>query len=348
MVKITNRLGDVKIGKQGEVVYQRKYGQQIRRAVSPKRAIPSQGQIAHRQLYRDALTWRSQLSLANRRYLDDYCISNRVVDSYHIPLPWSRFALKLYLQAIRFKMLDFETGGEAGSYGKFEYFDVGGNTAGSCYQNFWQAQTFTPQVSHQLEKIIIYARKALNPTQDFTLEIRATDAQHKPTGAALVSKSLPPSSFTTSNQWIAFIFPTMINLDKDTEYAIVCHSLTDFNNRYEWRANNNGGYPRGQFWRSTTSGSSWDDMGGAVWDFYFQEWGYIPATYFKRATIHVKHPALLTIVHKRGELLVNGYDNLSSLDGEYLTGQVGVDVEGGDDIEATTLPGITASYHFPE
>ncbi|MBA7540641.1 hypothetical protein ES705_32940 [subsurface metagenome] len=105
MVKIVNSLGDVKIGRQGEVVYQRKYGEQIRRQVSPKRAIASEAQIAHRQLYRDALAWRSELSRPNRRYLEGYCIANWVVDGYHIPLPWSRFALKLYLEKVQFVII---------------------------------------------------------------------------------------------------------------------------------------------------------------------------------------------------------------------------------------------------
>ena len=70
MVKIINPLGEVKVGKQGEAVYQRKYGEQIRRTLSPKRAIVSEAQEKHRQLYRDALDWRKLLSPANRRYLE--------------------------------------------------------------------------------------------------------------------------------------------------------------------------------------------------------------------------------------------------------------------------------------
>ncbi|GAH58226.1 unnamed protein product, partial [marine sediment metagenome] len=102
MVKIQNVMGDVKIGKQGEVVYQRKYGEQIRSLAAPKRAIVSEAQIKHRQFYRDALAWRKQLSRQNKRYLEGYCIANGVIDSYGIPLAWSRFALRLHLQKIKF------------------------------------------------------------------------------------------------------------------------------------------------------------------------------------------------------------------------------------------------------
>ena len=105
MVKIRNVLGEVKKGVQGEAVYQGKYGQQIRRTRQPKRAIASEKQLEHRQLYREALAWRKALSLANRRYLDGYCIANWVVDDYQIPLPWSRFALKLYLEHVKFDII---------------------------------------------------------------------------------------------------------------------------------------------------------------------------------------------------------------------------------------------------
>lgn len=102
MVKIENYLGDVKIGRQGEVVYQRRYGEQMRRGVSPKSATPSKAQDEHRQFYRDALDWRKQLSRQNRIYLEGYCIANGIVDSFRLPLAWHRFALRLYLGKVRF------------------------------------------------------------------------------------------------------------------------------------------------------------------------------------------------------------------------------------------------------
>lgn len=102
MVKIINTLGDVKIGKQGEAIYQRKYGQQIRSVTSTMRATSSQSQLEHRQLYRDALNWRKALSRHSRIYLEGYCIFNGIIDKFGIPLAWSRFALKIYLERVRF------------------------------------------------------------------------------------------------------------------------------------------------------------------------------------------------------------------------------------------------------
>lgn len=60
--------------------------------------------------------------------------------------------------------------------------------------------------------------------------------------------------------------------------------------------------------------------------------------------IHVRHPALLTVIQKRDGRIVRRYDTLSSLDDRYLTTQVGLDVAPGDLIKATTLPGKEYSF----
>lgn len=98
MVKIINQLGDVKVGKQGNAVYQRHYGRQIRRTLKPKPVAPSKLQQRQRDRFREALLWRATLTLDARRYLEAYSISNRVVDVYGIPLTWDKFALKIALE----------------------------------------------------------------------------------------------------------------------------------------------------------------------------------------------------------------------------------------------------------
>ncbi|MBA7580219.1 hypothetical protein ES708_22110 [subsurface metagenome] len=57
--------------------------------------------------------------------------------------------------------------------------------------------------------------------------------------------------------------------------------------------------------------------------------------------LHVRHPALLSVIHMRGEKIIREYHDLSSLDDQYLTKQVGLDVAKGDAIEATTVAGIS-------
>jgi len=289
MVRIVNPLGDVKIGKQGQVVYQRKYGQQIRRMAQPKRAIASEAQIAHRQLYKAALDWRKQLSRANRRYLEGYCIANGVVDNYHIPLPWSRFALKLYLEKVGFVVITKPIAGAAGEKQLYEHYN-GASTASTYFlSDAWRAQGFTTDPEGEYYEILL---------GDGT------------------------------------------DLEASTKYAIVMRQTGLNSSNCAWlHFSNLNPYTDGSYCYSPDAGQSWT-INDPV-DFCFEEYGAGEPEAGQLGLIHVRHPALLTVIHRRGELISNGYGNLSSLDDEYLTKQVGLDVEVGDSIEATTLPGIT-------
>jgi len=344
MVKIVNQLGDVKVGRQGEAVYQRKYGEQIRRQVSPKRGIPSESQIAHRQLYRDALTWRSQLSLPNRRYLDGYCYANGIIDSYHIPLPWSRFALKLYLQAVKF-VGKLETTGVAGQAGEKKDYNTFISWAQSGFgQNWWFMQSFTPLEDYTTGKLVLrLGRSGLPGIID--IGIRATDGAGKPTGGDLASGQTNGDTLPTnpSNEDREIVL-SAYDLAKDVKYAIVGRALTaEFTYSIRaWQPSGSDTYPRGVKGQSSNSGVDWTLQTN---DFCFEVWSAtIPESKKTEGLLHVRHPALMTITHKRSGLSINGYDTLSSLDEEYLTGQVGLDVISGDTIKATTLPGIEYNY----
>jgi len=344
MVKIVNPLGDVKTGKQGEVVYQRKYGEQIRRQASPKRAIASEAQIAHRQLYRDALAWRKQLSLPNRRYLDGYCIANGIVDGYHIPLPWSRFALKVYLQVVKFIVIEKPILTYELVEGKMEAYD---NEAlldhqVSCWGNTWYAQTFIPLQTHKLTKVELFLKRYSTPGTA-TCSIKNTDGSGHPTGADLDSFVFDGNTLPTGFIWKEMDLEYS-ELTEGVKYAIVLRAPTGASNRYiHWRRDiGDAIYPRGNDEWSSNGGSSWtsitaDDLG-------FREYGEYETGEKKAGLLHVRHPALLKVLHKREGLNINGYDTLSSLDEEYLTGQVGLDVHVGDIIKATTLPGIEKAY----
>lgn len=344
MVKITNPLGNIKVGRQGEAVYQRKYGEQIRRTASPKRAIPSQRQIEHRQLYRAALDWRSQLSLPNRRYLDGYCIANGIVDSYHIPLPWSRFALKIYLQAVKFVSITKPIAGEVTEEQLYENYQYVLPGYSKIWGNARAAQTFTPLVTHKLTKVGLYlSHKAVVGLSH--IQLHPTDAQGHPTAEVLSAISFPATELPTGDP-SAFFYKDM------PEYEVLAGV------KYAWWLRQDGGganyymmagrhspgatYPRGNTEWSTDGGSSWTAYPDI--DYYFEEYGIAAGVAPEPGLLHVRHPALLKVVHKRGELTINGYDTLSSLDEEYLTKQVGLDVEVGDLIKATTLPGIDYAY----
>jgi len=344
MVKIVNPLGDVKIGRQGEVVYQRKYGEQIRRMVSPKRAIVSEAQLAHRQLYRDALDWRKQLSRPNRRYLDGYCIANGIVDGYHIPLPWSRFALKLYLQAIKFVPDLYLEAGEAIAELDQQYI-TGADGQSGIASNNWGSQTFTPSQTAPIPKVALKLYREATPN-NFIVEIRTTEGDGSPSDVILASKtfSSEPITQTSPGQFYQFSFDDPPTLTAETLYAIVLHRAPPLHPQaLFWRRDaSDASYPRGTLYWSTDAGSNW--LVQPERDYLFKTYVQIAGEDIKKGTLHVRHPALLTVVQKRGELTVRGYDTLSSLDEEYLTKQVGLDVEEGDSIKATTVAGIEAGF----
>ncbi|GAI62391.1 unnamed protein product [marine sediment metagenome] len=344
MVKIRNPLGDVKIGKQGEVVYQRHYGQQTRRMLSPKRAIASEAQIAHRQLYRAALDWRKGLSRPNRRYLEMYCIANGVVDDYHIPLPWHRFALKCYLEHVHFVVIKkasytFEIGSKI-----FEHCELETGTEGSLFSNYRNGQTYPCYEAHDLTKVQIYLRRyGVAGSRYMFTSIRNVGGDDKPTGGDLIYKQTPASEIDTAPHWQEIVFDTKLPQSVGNKYAI-CYGYTGTSVSYSIRIplTKTDIYPEGDIWASLNGGSTWLASGYEASP--FREYGEYQEETSIPGILHVRHPALLTVVHKRGEAIVSVHDNLSSLDEEYLTKQVGIDVEAGDTIEATTIAGIEKKY----
>lgn len=344
MVKIVNTLGDVKVGKQGAAVYQRKYGEQIRRVLSPKSAIPSQRQLEHRQLYREALVWRSGLSRANRNYLDGYCIANWVVDSYKIPLAWSRFALKLYLEAVKFPMTKETIVTPEGDPEIKTFFDWFYNYAYSYYGNNWRGQTFITPHAFICDKVELMMRRAGSlPPWTFTMALRETDIDGKPTGEDIATKSIDFETVGIEYHWHEFIFDTPVLLQANTKYSLVFRlSRGTGSKKALGRASSIASYPNGDYVKSTDSGVSWSFE--TDWDLYFKVWGYTPEITEVFRALSVRHPALLTVVHRREGNIIYEEDTLSSLDEEYITSQVGLDVLVGDSIEVTTLPGIEYSY----
>jgi len=344
MVKIVNPLGDVKIGKQGEVVYQRKYGEQIRRQVSPKRAIPSQTQIDHRQLYRAALAWRKQLSLANRRYLEGYCIANWIVDRYKIPLAWSRFALKLYLQAVRFALIEKAIPGGEGEAEKKQSYDATPSWNVIFRGNLWKAETFLTTDGYTITSVKVKLCRESGTGSEVTVSIRDTE-YNRPTGEDLTSGTTDGTTLDIQPNWeMREIELTPYDLLPDHQYAIVIRAAgTETGEGAVWAGRNSEPlYPDGRHCLSDNSGESWSAYSGN--DNMFETWAVVAGTPPVLGLIHVRHPALMSIVHKRGELTIKEYDTLSSLDDEYLTKQVGLDVEKGDVIKATTLPGLEYPY----
>jgi hypothetical protein len=101
MVKITNQSGDIKTGKQGTCCYQRVYGTQVRRLISPKRIAGSKAQSTQRQLFIDGLAFRKSLSRTAKTYLDGYCCHHGLIDTLGIPLTWDKLAMRIALATPR-------------------------------------------------------------------------------------------------------------------------------------------------------------------------------------------------------------------------------------------------------
>lgn len=98
MVLIDNKQGDIKLGKQGEAVYQRHYGRQIRRVRREKGGDITKVQKARRALFRQALDWRAALNRHDRLVLEQAAYHFHYTDTEGIILTWDRVALKIALE----------------------------------------------------------------------------------------------------------------------------------------------------------------------------------------------------------------------------------------------------------
>ncbi|GAJ09649.1 unnamed protein product, partial [marine sediment metagenome] len=204
---------------------------------------------------------------------------------------------------------------------------TGGNFYGG--KTRWMAQSFTPLEPYPVGKVTLWLCRNGLPGI-VTVGIRNTDGEGHPTGGDLTSGQIAGDLLpeTPNFAWVDIKIDPY-DLSPDTLYAAVTRSPTAgaINQLLSRRSVNNTCYPRGVALVSTNSGVSFDAQ---AWDAAFQVWSAEQAgEYLKAGILHVRHPALLAIVHKRGELIVSEYDTLSSLDKEYLTGQVGLDVEAG-------------------
>lgn len=98
MVLIDNKQGDIKIGTQGDAVYQRHYGRQIRRVRKEKGGEISKAQTQRRLLFRQALEWRAGLDRHARLVIEQFAYQAHYRDTEGITLTWDRMALKIALE----------------------------------------------------------------------------------------------------------------------------------------------------------------------------------------------------------------------------------------------------------
>jgi len=95
MVRIQNKQGDFKRGKQDSAVYQGFYGKQIRRKREDKKKTKSQKQLEVQQRFRDGLTFARSLSLAERETIESY------IESHKLSLTWHNYAKLICMAPVR-------------------------------------------------------------------------------------------------------------------------------------------------------------------------------------------------------------------------------------------------------
>jgi len=159
---------------------------------------------------------------------------------------------------------------------KYERWEtLGGSDYFGIYENYWEAQSFTPSITHILTSIkllgYVYGGYTVG---EITVSIRAVDGSNLPTGDDLSVGTYNGNTIGGTDEW--FEIPmSPISLFAGTEYAIVIRVVgpDDLKLRY------NIGYASGQESYSTDSGANWGHTGAGNRDIHFQEWGNPTSNY---------------------------------------------------------------------
>ena len=171
---------------------------------------------------------------------------------------------------------------------KYENFEANDGTGAIFYGTSWQAQTFAANSSHVVSSIKLYSGLSGSPG-DVTVSLRAVDANGKPTGSDLASKTLAQADISgtgASPVWNEFILDSQYNVVSGTQYTIVVRAPDgSVNNSFVWIGYSSSGYADGKKTYSDDSGVTWATP-SETHDLDFQIWGseYLPTdkTYSKK------------------------------------------------------------------
>jgi len=106
MVKVENEYGDVLTGKSGNAIYQKFYGQQIRRKAYKQTKPPSKAQQNIRQKFKDALAWIKTLTYEQKNALKTYYRNSKLSYDPNYPVNWYNFAKLIYIKNPTFEILN--------------------------------------------------------------------------------------------------------------------------------------------------------------------------------------------------------------------------------------------------
>ncbi|MBA7552795.1 hypothetical protein ES705_45371 [subsurface metagenome] len=155
----------------------------------------------------------------------------------------------------------------------FEYYNTGNDDGWEFYQQYWRAQTFTPQVSHKNSLIRLMLNRQGLPGA-LTLSIQPTLAG-VPIGGVLAMGAIDGNTLTLdpSGQWYYIQLDQTPELNAGTMYAIVIRALdANRSNFPEWQVDRTSPtYPRGTRCWSNDSGETWTIS--PAYDYLFEEYG---------------------------------------------------------------------------
>lgn len=158
---------------------------------------------------------------------------------------------------------------------KYEALESGdnGNLALSVY---YRGQSFTPSIAHKITSVKLYLYRLGSPGS-FSVFIRATDVNGKPTGSNLCYGQTDGNTLPTEApyEWREILLGGGTNLTVSTKYAIVTSPSTTGDlttNLVYWRRRSGGAYAGGAQLNDDTDGETWATPGTTV-DQLFSEWG---------------------------------------------------------------------------
>ena len=134
-----------------------------------------------------------------------------------------------------------------------------------AYSYNWVAQSFKPALD-TLTKIDLYIDKTGSPTTDIIVSIR-----NSLTGPDLAVCSKSVNQIPSTITWITFDFNDIIVTPENTYYIILRTTSGDNFNAYEWGIGYYTAYTQGSFWKSSNTGSSWNEY--TYYDFCFKTYG---------------------------------------------------------------------------
>jgi len=162
-----------------------------------------------------------------------------------------------------------------------ESYDWFLNAYGIFYGHYRWFQTFTPLEAHTF-RIARLRLKRKGDAGDLIVNIKATDANHKPTGDILAQaqKASIFLSTDTWGDWFYLVFDKYVSLTDGVEYCFECWTTGgNSNNWVQWIGASGNQYPNGTSGYSLNDGGSWTMTPTNDW--YFIEYevrDYTPYT----------------------------------------------------------------------